>query len=171
MFPRGVAAAVENIDVRIEDVSGDAMREGGARFGTLVHALLANVPLDASEDVEQLASAHGRVLGASPEEVRSAIDLVRRVLQHSIFADAARAAKDGRCYRETPVTLRLESGGLIEGFVDLAFEVDGQMIVVDFKTDRELEGAIETYRRQVQIYAHAISAATGRQTRGILMKI
>ena len=69
------------------------------------------------------------------------------------------------------MTLRLESGALVEGFVDLAFEVGGQMVVVDFKTDRELEGALETYRRQVQIYAHAIAAATGRTTRGVLMKI
>jgi hypothetical protein len=30
---------------------------------------------------------------------------------------------------------------------------------------------MDTYRRQVQIYAHAIALATGRPTRGVLMKI
>jgi len=45
------------------------------------------------------------------------------------------------------------------------------VVVIDFKTDRELEGAMETYRRQVQIYAHAIALATGRPARGVLMKI
>jgi ATP-dependent exoDNAse (exonuclease V) beta subunit len=70
-----------------------------------------------------------------------------------------------------PVTLRLDSGELLEGVVDLAFEVGGEMVVVDFKTDRELQGSLEVYRRQVQIYAHAIATATGREARGVLMKI
>jgi ATP-dependent helicase/nuclease subunit A len=170
---RGTHTTVESIDVRVEDVSADIAREGGIRFGTLVHALLADVPLDGAEDelVDRLASAHGRVLGASSEEIRSAAAVVRRVREHPTFAAAARAAKDGRCYRETPVTLRLDAGDLVEGFVDLAFEVNGEMVVVDFKTDRELEGALETYRRQVQIYAHAIATATGLPARGVLMKV
>jgi len=157
----------------VEDLSGNSAREGGARFGTLVHALLADVPFDTADDglVERLASAHGRVLGATSEEIDSAVTLVSHILQHPIFVDAARAARNERCYRETPVTLRMETGALVEGFVDLAFEVNGEMVVVDFKTDRELEGALETYRRQVQIYAYAIATATGLPARGVLMKI
>ena len=45
------------------------------------------------------------------------------------------------------------------------------MVVVDFKTDRELDGALDRYGRQVQIYAAAIAAATGRPARGVLMRI
>ena len=169
----GVDLDVANIDVRVEDLSASSAREGGARFGTLVHALLADVPLESAEGdlVERLASAHGRVLGANAEEIDSAVAIVRGIVQHPLFADAARAARNGRCYRETPITLRMDAGGLIEGFVDLAFEVNGEMVVVDFKTDRELDGALETYRRQVGIYAHAIATATGLPSRGILMKI
>ena len=170
---KGVSPECEHVDVRVEDLSGNSAREGGARFGTLVHALLADVPFDSADGglVEHLTSAHGRVLGATSEEIDSAVEVVGRILQHPIFVDAARAARNQRCYRETPVTLRMETGGLIEGFVDLAFEVNGEMVVVDFKTDRELEGALETYRRQVQIYAHAIATATGLPARGVLMKI
>jgi ATP-dependent exoDNAse (exonuclease V) beta subunit len=87
-----------------------------------------------------------------------------------VLRDAASAGQ-GRCYRETPVTLRLEAGVLIEGNVDLAYERAGEIIVVDFKTDRELEGSADVYRRQVQIYAHAIAVATGKTTRGVLLKI
>ena len=45
------------------------------------------------------------------------------------------------------------------------------MVVIDFKTDRELRGAVERYRRQVQIYASAIAAATARPARAVLMRI
>ena len=84
---------------------------------------------------------------------------------------AARAAAEGRCYRETPITWRSDTGTLIEGFVDLAYAQDDGFVVVDFKTDRELEGALERYERQVRIYAGAVAAATGRPTRGVLMRV
>jgi len=43
--------------------------------------------------------------------------------------------------------------------------------VVDFKTDRELDGSVERYQRQVRIYAAAVAAATGRSARAVLMRV
>jgi len=177
---RAIAPAVASIDVRVEEIGGSRERPGGMRFGTLVHALIADVPLadltrpGLQEDghlLAQLGAAHGRVLGADAGEIDAAIDVVRRVLRHPLLRDAANAIEDGRCYREAPITLRVDEGVLIEGNVDLAYERDGQIVVIDFKTDRELEGAVEIYRRQVQIYAHAIAVATGKPSRGVLLKI
>jgi ATP-dependent exoDNAse (exonuclease V) beta subunit len=143
------------------------------RFGTLVHAILAAIPLGPGNDAAaaQLAEAHGRVLGAPAEEIASAADVVRRVLRHPVLAGAARAAEQDRCYRETPVTLRLEDGAIVEGNVDLAYVDQDEVVVVDFKTDRELDGAVDTYRRQVQVYAAAIGAALQRPARGVLMRV
>ncbi len=173
LHPSTGSGCWEDIDVTIETVRGDAPRPGGVRFGTLVHALLADVPLsDASRDAaSRLAHAHGRVLGAEESEVSAALDAVTRVLAHPVLRAAADAAGAGRCYRETPVTIRLDTGALIEGHVDLTFQDEGSFVVVDFKTDRELDGALDGYRRQVQIYAAAIRAATGKPVRGILMRI
>ena len=165
-------ARLDEIDVAVEQVAGDIARPGGIRFGTLVHALLADVPLAPGDDLlDRLAAAHGRVLGAEPEEIAAAAAVVRRVLGHPMMRDAARAAGQNRCYRETPITLRLDSGILIEGNVDLAYHDEKHVVVIDFKTDRELEGALDVYRRQVQIYAHAISSATGRPARAVLMRV
>jgi ATP-dependent exoDNAse (exonuclease V) beta subunit len=55
--------------------------------------------------------------------------------------------------------------------VDLAYDTGREMVVIDFKTDRELTGAVDVYRRQVQIYAKAICAATGRPARAVLIQI
>jgi len=165
-------ARLDEIDVAVEQVAGDIARPGGIRFGTLVHALLADVPLAPGDDLlDRLAAAHGRVLGAEPEEIAAAAAVVRRVLGHPMMRDAARAAGQNRCYRETPITLRLDSGILIEGNVDLAYHDEKHVVVIDFKTDRELEGALDVYRRQVQVYAHAISSATGRPARAVLMRV
>ena len=43
--------------------------------------------------------------------------------------------------------------------------------MIDFKTDRELAGALDVYRRQVQIYAYAFAAATGLRANAVLMKV
>ena len=56
-----------------------------------------------------------------------------------------------------------------EGVIDLVCEKDGELIVVDFKTDRvgaaDAAKHAERYRRQGEMYARAVSQATGRQVR------
>jgi ATP-dependent helicase/nuclease subunit A len=60
---------------------------------------------------------------------------------------------------------------MIEGTVDLAFEHDGTFVVVDFKTDHDLDQSLDTYRRQVHMYTSAIAEATGRPARGVVMRV
>jgi ATP-dependent exoDNAse (exonuclease V) beta subunit len=169
----GPLAIGADIDVATEVVEGTRPRPGGQRFGSLVHALIADMPLDApdAQVISLLSSAHGRVLGADAVEIAAAENLVQRVLEHPVLRAAARAARNGTCYRETPITWRADSGALIEGFVDLAYTEDTGFVVVDFKTDRELDGAVDRYQRQVRIYAAAIATATGRPARAVLMRV
>jgi len=169
---RGSESATAYPDVTIETIAVERPRPGGVRFGTLVHALLADAPLSGNEAaIARLADAHGRMLGATADEVASAGRAATLVLQHPALRDAARAAVDGRCYRETPVTWNLPDGRLIEGHVDLAYLAGDEVVVVDFKTDRELDEALDRYRRQVQIYAAAAGAALGRRARAVLMRV
>jgi ATP-dependent helicase/nuclease subunit A len=171
--PDLASAAFSAIEITTEIVESAVARPGGPRFGSLVHALLADMPLDTVDatTIARLATAHGRVLGAGADEIAAAEALIARVLTHPVLEAARRAARDGRCYRETPVTWRSDGGALIEGFVDLAYLDEDGFVVVDFKTDRELDGALDRYQRQVQIYATAIAAATGRAARGVLMRV
>ena len=59
----------------------------------------------------------------------------------------------------------------MDGIVDLAFLENDTWIVVDFKTDRELERGLAVYQRQVGLYAAAIQAATGLKTAPVLMRV
>jgi ATP-dependent helicase/nuclease subunit A len=97
--------------------------------------------------------------------------VVERALVHPLLQRARAAARRGECRRETPLTLRAQDGSLVDGVVDLAFREDGQWIVVDFKTDRELDKELAAYKRQVRVYAAAISAATGQMVSGVLMVV
>ena len=151
--------------------SGGA-RPAGPRFGALVHAVLASVPLDAGPGgVGEIARLQGRLLGSDEIEVEAAAGVASAALAHPLFDRVRRAAASGACRREAPVTMRGDDGVLVEGVVDLAFRDGDAWVVVDFKTDRELEAALDVYRRQVQLYADMVGRATGVPARGVLMRV
>jgi hypothetical protein len=147
-------------------------RPAGPRFGSLVHAILAAIPLDGgTEEIRAAAEFDGRILGATPEEIVGAVTTVAAALEHPLMRRAGKAARCGGCRREVPLTLRQDDGTVLEGFADLAFEEDGKWIVVDFKTDQELAGSLGRYRRQVALYADAISKATLTGCEGFLFRL
>jgi ATP-dependent exoDNAse (exonuclease V) beta subunit len=153
-----------------------AARPSGKRFGALVHAILATVPLDAdNEAVHAAARAHGRFVGATMEEIAAAADAVRATLAHPLLRRAAACASRDDLRREVPVLLRVEGGGLAEGVLDLAFrertEDGATWTVVDFKTDREVESNRARYAAQVALYARAVQVATGEGARGVLLVV
>ncbi|HQY60959.1 MAG: UvrD-helicase domain-containing protein [Myxococcales bacterium] len=149
-------------------------REGrphGKRYGVLVHALLAEAPLDGSHGalLPALARAHGRSLGATEEEIAFAARAAGAALEHELLA-RARASTDAR--REVGITLRTPDGRLVEGVVDLAFrEADGSTTVIDFKTDVDEGPRLASYRAQLALYAEAIAASTGAPARGVLLLV
>lgn len=146
-----------------------AARPHGKRFGILVHAVLAAVPLDGdAAAVADAARIQGRIVGASDEEIAAARDAVAAALAHPLLVRARAAA---RVERETAVMVREEDGSILEGVVDLAFLEESGWTVVDFKTDVELGAREDAYVRQVEAYARAIAAATGAPAVGALLSV
>ena len=174
----GVDAVIaDSADITVVALAGAEGRPRGPRFGTLVHAVLATVPMDASADViETTAKTQARMLVSVGDEdrlalageVRAAVVVVRAVLAHELM-DRARRAQ--RTRRETPVSWIQKDGTLIEGVLDLAFDEGGATTVVDFKTDHELAAGEARYRAQLQQYVNAVSRATGRPASGVLFRV
>jgi ATP-dependent exoDNAse (exonuclease V) beta subunit len=159
--------------VNIERPAGADSRPAGAMFGRLVHAVLAQAPFDADAALlGDLAAAEGRVMGATADSIAAAARVAGDVLSHDLLVRARTAAGHGMCRREAPVILSLADGSLLEGVVDLAFEENGAWTVIDYKTDRELAAAADDrHRRQVALYASAVSRATGQPASGVLIRI
>jgi ATP-dependent exoDNAse (exonuclease V) beta subunit len=163
------SAIADTAGITVVALPGSAGRPRGPRFGALVHAVLATVPLDAADDViERTAEAQGRLLLSKRAEVTAAAIVVSSVLRHDLMA-RARAA--GVVRRETPVTWLQKDGALIEGVLDLAFEEHGVTTVVDFKTDYELAAGESRYRAQVQQYVNAVARVTGKPATGVLFRV
>ncbi len=156
--------------IRIEQTSAvSGARPSGKRFGVLVHAILATVPLDAgATTLADIAKVQGRIVGAEDDEVAAARDAASAALAHPLLA---RARASTRVERETPMILKEADGSLLEGVVDLAFREASGWTVVDFKTDVELGPRKEAYARQLDAYCRAITAATGEPAEGALLRV
>jgi ATP-dependent exoDNAse (exonuclease V) beta subunit len=145
-------------------------RPHGKRFGTLVHAVLAAAPLDATKaSITDVARVQGRLTGASEEEIAAAHDVVLATLAHPLL-ERARAAD--RVLRETALMVREDDGTILEGVVDLAFyEKKAGWTVIDFKTDLDFGDRAAGYREQVALYAKALALATGEPAKGALLAV
>jgi ATP-dependent helicase/nuclease subunit A len=158
--------------IDVVSIGAATRRPFGPRFGTLVHAALATVPLGAdAETIGRVTDTQARILGAPREEQQAATDSVVRVLSHPLLVQARAAHATGRCYRELPITWNAPDGTIVEGTIDLAFDDDEGLTVLDFKTDRELATELDAYRRQVQVYCQAIGAVQGRKAKGLLVRV
>ena len=165
---RAEAGAAQPVEVLATDAER-ATRPRGRRFGSLVHAILATVPLDVAADALAVhARTLSRMFSATEEEVSAAVDAVTRALAHPLMV-RARAAKEVR--RESPVAVCDPQGETIEGVLDLALLEEGGWTVVDFKTDAELGDRRDQYAAQVALYADAVAKATGLPARGVLLMV
>ena len=66
----------------------------------------------------------------------------------------------------------LESTILINGIIDLYFEEDGEIVLVDYKTDKvknNIKQIIERYKIQLEIYKKALEQNTGLKVKQVLI--
>jgi ATP-dependent helicase/nuclease subunit A len=179
IIKQGEGAARPVPDVAVEDAGAFIeSRPAGRRFGTLVHALLATLPLEVSApEIAEFAALHAKLFAASDEERDAAAAMAAMLITHPRWQAARAAASQGkRVWREVPVSMRMpaEAGvppSIVDGQVDLAYETDSGWVVIDFKTDIEIASAQDAYKQQVALYAEAVAAATGRPATGVLLRV
>jgi len=159
--PHDVPGAEKTGDEQIEM---DPWRRGRAAssIGRAVHAVLQDVdlPNPSTAELGVLAAKHSRahdVAGCEEEIFR----LAHATLETPVMRRAAEALAKGRAWRESYVSAPVGDSGLIlEGYVDLVFEDDGSLVIVDYKTDRTTDAA-KAYELQLGAYVAAVRKATG----------
>jgi ATP-dependent exoDNAse (exonuclease V) beta subunit len=158
--------------IAFEATRRDAGRPSGPRFGTLVHTLLRDLPLDAGrEEIARLADLHRALLDATAAESAAAVEAVTRALAHPVFDRARAAAARGECFREPPFVLALSDGRLLEGTLDLAFAEDGRWVAIDYKTDADVEANRTRYEVQLAWYLYALERVKGGAAEGVLLAV
>lgn len=118
--------------------------------------------------------------GTMTEQEAACVDS-GKIADFLLTAAAARmtlAAREGNLKKEQPFILGLaanlvrpdfppEETVLIQGIIDVYWEEDGELVVLDYKTDRVRQGQelVTRYRLQLDYYAQALARITGKPVR------
>jgi ATP-dependent helicase/nuclease subunit A len=160
----GVDAAAEEPEKDEPEADAPPWQRGrvGTAFGRAVHAVLQTVDLRTGEGADGAARAQ-----AAAEGIPGRADEVAHAVRAALRSPAAREAAGARSWREVYVAADVE-GTVVEGFVDLLYEADDGLVVVDWKTDAvrsaaDVDAAVGRYRPQAAAYAVAVERALGRR--------
>ena len=153
----------------------------GTTRGSAYHRLLEIFPFERQETwtaakirtVIEECKADRRL----SEEYAAAINVykIRAFLQTPLAARMAKAARNNRLHREQPFVLGVDSGEiypdtecraqlLVQGIIDVYFEEEDGLVVLDYKTDRvrTADELVRRYQSQLTYYARALSQITGK---------
>jgi hypothetical protein len=132
----------------------------GTAVGRAVHGVLQSVDLATGEGLDDAVAA--QVLA---EGVAEHVDVVAALARSALASDVVRRAASRPHWRETYVGT-VVGDRVLEGFIDLVYQDDDGLVIVDYKTDTvpaaALDRRVAFYRPQVAAYAAGLAAATGR---------
>lgn len=155
----------------------------GTDRGTLYHRVLELMSVKAgktnaeiSEELEKLTAA-GRI---SPEECKLlSVPKLTAFYATSLAVRMERAALQERLYQEQPFVLAIPAGELydgnskepvlIQGIIDVFFEEEDGLVLLDYKTDSVQQDPEQTLRRrytkQLELYREALEKITGKKVK------
>ena len=142
----------------------------GAVFGTFVHEIFRALDFHGPQQIQAIAETLGRVYNLDSAAIRRGIGLVEWGLSSPVLR---RAARSPSLWKEVPFVYRHRED-LVEAFVDLVFEEEGELVIVDFKTDAikdktALEEKARHYTPQGILYAIALEAITQKKIKEVIL--
>lgn len=151
----GLAKAPRSLDL-------PAWQKGryGTAVGRAVHGVLQTCDLRTGRDIDAGAAAQAAAEGILDRE-----EVVARLARSALASPTVAEAVGRRHWRELFVAAPV-GDRLLEGYVDLLYESDEGLVVVDYKTDvvsdeADLAAKVTRYGVQAAAYAIAVEAATG----------
>jgi ATP-dependent helicase/nuclease subunit A len=144
-------------DQEVRQVSElDDRRKRALLIGELSHELLQYLP----EIQHERREADGEKILArrAPDlDIETRTEILRSVLE--VLEDPqARMIFGENSLAEVDVTARLATGKVVRGRIDRLTQVDNEIWIADFKTDRSREGFAEKYLRQMALYCVALQS-------------
>lgn len=161
-------ASKDEADAEMDDPQPSRRGRGGAPLGRAVHAVLQTIDLETGEGIENTARAQ-----ATAEGIPGSRADIAALAWTAVNSDAVRrAVSSGRYWREAHIAAPI-GDGVLEGFIDLLFEEDGELVVVDYKTDAIDANAAEyiansRYREQAGSYALITERVTQKRVKDVV---
>jgi ATP-dependent exoDNAse (exonuclease V) beta subunit len=147
----------------------DWTKSDGARFGSIVHDVLETADWTRHENLKSFVAEKAEAVQAPAGMTASIVKTVEKTLKSDLIR---RILASDRYYKEVPFAFK-KNGTIVEGKIDVLFEEDGEITIVDFKTDKvtktDLKKRVEHYRPQVETYRQAVTAACGKSPKEVIL--
>ncbi len=166
----------ENLNQKIDNIYDNFERKKsnitGARLGTLIHLALQKID-NTFENIESLLEK----LKITQEEKDALLknkEIIENFVNSELFEDLKNAKE---IHRETPFYMNIpykdtKEKVLVQGIIDLYYvDKDGNIILVDYKTDRNVDEntLIERYKFQLNLYKNAIENSLNKKIYKVLI--
>ncbi len=150
-------------------ISGEEVKLAANERGSAYHRVMECLDYSVSVNIDGVKTDINRMLenGKMSElQVKSVNPWdINTFVQSDIGKRAASAVESGRARREQPFVFEYE-GQLIQGIIDMYFEEDGELVLIDYKTDRVNKSTageqelVKRYAIQLDYYAKALAQLT-----------
>ena len=152
----------------------------GAERGTALHLVMQDLDFFCEPDEQSVREQIEKLRAQRKltDEQANAVDVhaIVRFLRSDLAARIRKSEQVEREYRFSllrPVwdfsSLDADDSVLLQGVVDCFFEEDGELVVVDFKTDHvsraQLDERAEHYRPQLEAYSMALTRVMGKKVK------
>ncbi len=170
-----------------EDNPGDNMVTAGAKRGTLMHLFMEYavknkcLSRDALENLLNMMIEKGKISEDESKlvSVGKAAAFMEKPIAKRMFA----AAEKGQLFLENPFVYGIKACELkpelyqsdekilIQGVIDAFFIEDDEIVILDYKTDRVLDGDIlaEMYEKQMELYAEALCSILKKRIKDVIL--
>ena len=154
----------------------------GASRGSAYHKVLEVLDFtkEYNEDSLKYEITEKENAGFLTKEMSSCIRTqdILEFLQSPIGCRVREASRQGKCFVEQPFVLGVEAGKvypnvdseemlLVQGIIDVYFEEDNELVVLDYKTDKVFHETdlLQKYHAQLEYYAEALQRLTGKNVK------
>ena len=165
-------------EVRVPKIISDVEQEnGGARRGSAYHRVMELMDFEHiyEGDIAANLKAHRQKMTDNlfiyeEDDALVSEDKILKFLDTDLAKRMSEASKKEKLYLEQPFVLSVRANEvnetfpenekvLVQGVIDVYFEEDGKLILMDYKTDRvdTAEELIKRYKTQLDYYSEALS--------------
>jgi ATP-dependent helicase/nuclease subunit A len=170
LSPTALKQSDMELTERFQQKQSVALETNALVIGNLAHSFLERVDLSAGrERLEEeltgyLAAQPDRLVGANRQATWEELsEIFSSFFRSRAFAELSSASILGR---EVPLLMPWD-GQIMEGVIDLIYERNRRIYIVDYKTDLvtrdDLLTAAERYRHQAEIYSQAVRRSLQRE--------
>ena len=152
-------------------ISGEEVKLAANERGSAYHRVMECLDYSVSVNLDGVKADINRMLETGKMnklQVKSVNPRdISTFVQSDIGKRAASAVNSGRARREQPFVFEYE-GQLIQGIIDMYFEEYGELVLIDYKTDRVDKSTageqelVKRYAIQLDYYAKALAQLTGK---------